>query len=93
MKKFTNLFKMKINSGMSYLFWECMSERGKKNSHSGKKCVAFSDIINLMYVCEKLNMKSNVHVFLPVQKYKSAKCTGEVTQNTQFILRGLFSAS
>ncbi len=23
MKKFTNLFEMKINSGMSYLFWEC----------------------------------------------------------------------
>ncbi len=24
MKKFTNLFEMKINSGMSYLFWECV---------------------------------------------------------------------
>ncbi len=23
MKKFTNLFEMKINSGMSHLFWEC----------------------------------------------------------------------
>ncbi len=24
MKKFTNLFEMKISSGMSYLFWECI---------------------------------------------------------------------
>ncbi len=27
MKKFTNLFEFKINSGMSYLFWECTALR------------------------------------------------------------------
>ncbi len=40
---------------------------------------------NLMDVCEKLNMKYNAQVFL----IESAKGTSEVTQNTQFILRGL----
>ena len=38
-----------------------------------------------MDVCEKLNMKYNVRVFLP----ESAKGTSEVTQNALFILRGL----
>ncbi len=38
-----------------------------------------------MDVCEKLNMKYNARVFLPV----SAKRRSEVTQNAQFILRGL----
>ncbi len=38
-----------------------------------------------MDVCEKLNMKYNVHIFLP----ESAKGTSEVTQNAQFILTGL----
>ncbi len=38
-----------------------------------------------MNVREKLNMKYNVRVFLQ----ESAKGTSEVTQNAQFILRGL----
>ncbi len=38
-----------------------------------------------MDVCEKLNMKYYAHVFLP----ESAKGTSEMTQNAQFILRGL----
>ena len=35
--------------------------------------------------CPIINMKYNAHVFLP----ESAKGTSEVTQNAQFILRGL----
>ena len=35
--------------------------------------------------CSTVNMKYNVRVFLP----ESAKGTSEVTQNAQFILRGL----
>ena len=42
-----------------------------------------------MDLCEKLNMKYNACVFLS----ESAKGTSEVTQNAQFILRGLMENS
>ena len=72
----------------------------QKNARGGKKRVAFSDIIaNLAEVrenflhtkicCPTVNMKYNARVFLP----ESAKGTSEVTQNAQFILRGLSSKS
>ncbi len=62
----------------------------------GKKHMAFSDIIansaelreNFLHTkicCSTVNMKYNGRVFLAV----SAQGTSEVTQNAQFILRGL----
>ena len=70
--------------------------RKKKRARWKKKRGAFSDIIaNLAEIrenflrmkicCPTVNMKYNARVFLP----ESAKGTSEVTQNAQFILRGL----
>ena len=67
-------------------FEKATSKQRKKTCAVGKKHVAFSDI--MLNVCEKLNMKYDAHVFLS----ESAKGTSEVTQNAQFIIRGLIQS-
>ncbi len=68
----------------------------QKNPRGGKKRIAFSDIIakyaevrkhflHRKICCSTVNIKYNARVFLP----QSATGTSEVTQNAQFILRGL----
>ena len=56
-------------------FLKATSERGKKKK---KKRVRWKKM-------QSLNIKYNAPVFLPI----SAKGTSDVTQNAQFILRGL----
>ena len=83
MKK--GLRPLKINCAFWVrIFFKATSKRGKKQARWEKNS-KLSQIFNQMDVCEKLNMKYNVRFFLPM----SAKSTSEVTQNAQFILRGL----